>query len=105
MEWDAPIMQEEIFGPILPIFTYKTSAEALMRVRSLPNPLALYVFSEKEQTQQLFTEQLSFGGGCINDTLMHVANPFLLLVEKGQAGSALIMDMKVSVHFLTKRAC
>ncbi|MBM7837464.1 aldehyde dehydrogenase (NAD+) [Alkalihalobacillus xiaoxiensis] len=86
VSWNSPIMQDEIFGPILPVFTYKSSSEALMRVRSLPNPLALYVFSEREASQQLFTEQLSFGGGCINDTLMHVANPYLPFGGKGPSG-------------------
>ncbi|MFP7287804.1 aldehyde dehydrogenase [Shouchella clausii] len=84
--WDAPIMQEEIFGPILPVFRYKTPAEAIQKVRSLPNPLALYVFSENERVQRLFTEQLSFGGGCINDTLMHAANPYLPFGGKGTSG-------------------
>ncbi len=86
VSWNSPIMQDEIFGPILPVFTYKSSSEALMCVRSLPNPLALYVFSEREASQQLFTEQLSFGGGCINDTLMHVANPYLPFGGKGPSG-------------------
>ncbi|WP_059105797.1 aldehyde dehydrogenase [Shouchella shacheensis] len=87
VSWEAPVMQEEIFGPILPIFTYKEASEVLARVRSLPNPLALYVFSEDERVQQLFTEQLSFGGGCINDTLMHVANPHLPFGGKGASGT------------------
>ncbi len=86
VDWDAPIMQDEIFGPILPVFPFKSATEVLVRVRSLPNPLALYVFSEEEQTQKLYTEQLSFGGGCINDTIMHVANPYLPFGGKGPSG-------------------
>lgn len=86
VDWDAPIMKDEIFGPILPVFTYKSPTEVIVRVRSLPNPLALYVFSEEEQTQTLYSEQLSFGGGCINDTIMHVANPHLPFGGKGPSG-------------------
>lgn len=74
---DAPVMQEEIFGPILPVITYNTKEEARNFIQQHPNPLALYIFSNNRETQAYFTENISFGGGCINNTIMHLGNPHL----------------------------
>ena len=69
------VMQEEIFGPILPILTYDSFDEAIEIIQSKPKPLSLYLFSEDENASHRVLDELSFGGG--NDTLMHVANPNL----------------------------
>lgn len=74
---DSAIMQEEIFGPILPILTYQSLDEAIAFIHQRPKPLSLYLFSEDENATQRVINDLSFGGGAINDTLMHLANPKL----------------------------
>lgn len=74
---DDPIMQEEIFGPILPVITYSTNEEACKIIQQNPNPLALYVFSGSASTQDFFIDKIAFGGASINTTLMHLGNPFL----------------------------
>ena len=86
VRWTDPIMQEEIFGPILPILTYDSIDQATARVRSLPPPLALYLFSEDPAVQNQVIAELSFGGGCINDTLLHFANPHLPFGGVGSSG-------------------
>lgn len=68
-------MQEEIFGPILPIIPYKRLEEAVHYVQRYPKPLACYLFSEDELRINYLLKHLSFGGGCINDTILHVSHP------------------------------
>lgn len=73
--WDDEIMQEEIFGPILPIITYKNFDEIIEKIENRPHPLALYIFSEKKEHIQKITEKCRYGGGCINDVVVHLATP------------------------------
>ncbi|MCX8112921.1 MAG: aldehyde dehydrogenase [Bacteroidia bacterium] len=68
------LLEEEIFGPLLPIIPYGEKQEAIEFVRRLPPPLALYIFSGSEKTQRAYLEQLQSGGACINDTLMHIGS-------------------------------
>ncbi|EVU45005.1 aldehyde dehydrogenase [Staphylococcus aureus F29982] len=83
---DSAIMQEEIFGPILPILTYQSLDEAIAFIHQRPKPLSLYLFSEDENATQRVINELSFGGGAINDTLMHLANPKLPFGGDGASG-------------------
>lgn len=83
---DLAIMQEEIFGPILPILTYQSLDEAIAFIHQRPKPLSLYLFSEDENATQRVINELSFGGGAINDTLMHLANPKLPFGGVGASG-------------------
>ncbi|HDA7148528.1 TPA: aldehyde dehydrogenase [Staphylococcus aureus] len=83
---DSAIMQEEIFGPILPILTYQSLDEAIAFIHQRPKPLSLYLFSEDENATQRVINELSFGGGSINDTLMHLANPKLPFGGVGASG-------------------
>ncbi|HDE3892524.1 hypothetical protein W599_01758 [Staphylococcus aureus VET0341R] len=83
---DSAIMQEEIFGPILPILTYQSLDEAIAFIHQRPKPLSLYLFSEDENATQRVMNELSFGGGAINDTLMHLANPKLPFGGVGASG-------------------
>jgi len=69
-----PLMQEEIFGPILPIISVSSLDEAISTVHQHSHPLALYIFSSKYSNQQKVLNSLNFGGGCVNDTIAHVAN-------------------------------
>jgi aldehyde dehydrogenase (NAD+) len=84
--WDDPIMQDEIFGPILPILGYESLDEVIDQVASQPHPLALYFFSEDTTHQQRILQELAFGGGCINDTVVHLANPNLPFGGVGSSG-------------------
>jgi len=79
-------MTEEIFGPIWPVIEYNTLDEAIAFVNSRPKPLALYFFSENKHNQKRIIREISFGGGCINDTVMHLANPNLPFGGIGASG-------------------
>ncbi len=81
------VMADEIFGPILPILTYHKVDEAIKIIRTFDKPLALYVFSETEGIQRIFIENISFGGGCINDTISHVASVNLPFGGVGSSGT------------------
>ncbi|QMV44941.1 aldehyde dehydrogenase [Cohnella cholangitidis] len=83
---DSKAMQEEIFGPILPVLEYENTEEALATVRVHPKPLALYVFSESSGFQREIVDNLAFGGGCINDTIVHLATPYLPFGGVGTSG-------------------
>jgi aldehyde dehydrogenase (NAD+) len=74
---DNSIMQEEIFGPILPIVTYEDQEEALAIINRAEKPLALYIFSNNKSNIQYILKQVSSGGACVNDVLIHVSNPHL----------------------------
>lgn len=84
-EGDA-VMQEEIFGPILPILTVRDIREAKQFVQSHEKPLALYLFSNDKKVQNEFMHEVSFGGGCINDTIMHIASSRLPFGGVGHSG-------------------
>lgn len=84
--WEDAVMQEEIFGPILPILTYKNLDEAIEKVIEGEKPLSAYIFSNNAKEQTKILEKLSFGGGCINDTLMHISNHHLPFGGVGNSG-------------------
>ena len=84
--WSNPIMEDEIFGPLLPIMAYDDLKLVIHQIRQLPKPLAAYFFSEHEKAIDYFLQELSFGGGCINDTVSHVGNPFLPFGGVGPSG-------------------
>ena len=83
---DAPAMQEEIFGPILPIIEYNSLSEAIAFVNERPKPLALYLFSKNKDYQQRVLRETSSGGVCINDTVMQVGVPDLPFGGVGASG-------------------
>ncbi|MGL4369305.1 MAG: aldehyde dehydrogenase [Spirochaetota bacterium] len=83
---DDPIMQEEIFGPILPIMTFSGIDEVVRFVNSREKPLALYYFSQNRKKQREITRRTTSGGMCINDTLMHITNPHLPFGGVGNSG-------------------
>jgi aldehyde dehydrogenase (NAD+) len=82
----SPVMEEEIFGPILPIIPFDAVDEAIGFVKQKPKPLALYLFSRNKETQKRVTGELSYGGGCINDVVMHLANVHLPFGGVGPSG-------------------
>lgn len=83
---DAAVMQEEIFGPILPVIEYENLAEAIALIKSKSKPLALYIFSRNSQFQNQVLQQTSSGGVCINDTIMHIAASSLPFGGVGDSG-------------------
>lgn len=85
MEEDA-VMREEIFAPILPILTVASMGEAYAFVQKRPKPLALYIFTEDKKTENRFLKKLSFGGGCVNDTIIHLATPYMGFGGVGNSG-------------------
>ena len=84
--WEDPVMQEEIFGPILPILTYRDLEAVYTQLLSRPKPLALYLFSRNRQRIREVSARLDFGGGCINDTIIHLATSHLPFGGVGESG-------------------
>ncbi len=86
VELTDAVMQDEIFGPILPIITYNTIEDAVDIIKNFAKPLALYLFSNCKKVQNYILTNISFGGGCINDTIMHIANIHLPFGGVGESG-------------------
>ena len=84
-ELDSPIMNEEIFGPILPIITYSDAEEMVKLLKKMEKPLAAYYFGDTHKGKKIF-ERLSFGGGCINDGIIQIANHHLPFGGVGNSG-------------------
>lgn len=80
------VMQEEIFGPVLPIVTFKSIDEVITKLNSMPKPLALYIFSKDKKVQNKVLGECQFGGGCVNDTVIHLASSNLGFGGVGQSG-------------------
>ena len=83
---ESAVMQEEIFGPILPVLTWKKLDEAIEFIRIRPKPLALYLFTQDRAVEERILGTCSFGGGCINDTVIHLATPHMGFGGVGQSG-------------------
>lgn len=84
--WQSAVMEDEIFGPILPIIEYDKIEEVIETIQHHPKPLALYVFSEDRKVQEKVTSNISYGGGCINDVVYHLATPYLPFGGVGSSG-------------------
>lgn len=82
----SPVMQEEIFGPILPVITWKNIHEVVEFIQSRPKPLALYLFTNDKSAERYVLDFCSFGGGCINDTIIHVATSRMGFGGVGESG-------------------
>ena len=86
IKWNDPIMTDEIFGPILPVLTYDELPDMIDKITDIPKPLALYLFTENKAVQDKLLAEISFGGGCINDTIYHLASPYLPFGGVGNSG-------------------
>ena len=84
--WEDAVMQEEIFGPVLPVLSFNNLQETLGRINKLDKPLAAYLFTNIKTEKELFLQNISFGGGCVNDTIMHIANGNLPFGGVGNSG-------------------
>ena len=80
------VMQEEIFGPVMPILTFDSLDEVIRNVNAMPHPLALYLFTSSKAAAKKVTARCGFGGGCINDTIIHLATPHLPFGGVGDSG-------------------
>ncbi len=84
--WDDAVMQEEIFGPVLPVLTYEKLSDIIDLMVEKPKPLAFYVFSENKVHIRTLTERCSFGGGCVNDVVVHLATSEMGFGGVGESG-------------------
>ena len=80
------VMQEEIFGPVMPILTFDSLDEAIRNINSMPHPLALYIFTGDRPAAGKVMSRCGFGGGCINDTIIHLATSEMGFGGFGQSG-------------------
>ena len=92
--FDSPIMEDEIFGPILPILTYDDIDKTIDHLKTLPKPLALYVFTKDINFEKKITENLIYGSGCVNDTVVQVANRYLPFGGVGESGMGMYHGKK-----------
>lgn len=84
--WNDPVMQEEIFGPVLPILTYDSFDQAIEKINTMPHPLALYIFTSNKEAANKATSLCGFGGGCINDVVIHLATSEMGFGGFGESG-------------------
>ena len=84
--FESLVMEDEIFGPIFPILTYKNIDEVIIQINKRPKPLALYYFTTSKNNEQKILNNVAFGGGCINDTIVHLANSNLSFGGVGESG-------------------
>ena len=84
--WDDAVMQEEIFGPIMPILTYKKTEDVVALLKDKPEPLALYVFSRDNKNINLLTSRCQYGGGCVNETVLHLGTSTMGFGGVGASG-------------------
>ena len=86
VSWDDAVMQEEIFGPILPVLTYDNFEDIFEILADKQKPLALYFFSENKKRIKQITSRCSFGGGCVNDVVIHLATSEMGFGGVGESG-------------------
>ncbi len=84
--FDDAVMQEEIFGPIMPVLTFDCIEELIQKLQERAKPLALYLFTKSKANVQTITERVAFGGGCINDTIIHLATSEMGFGGVGESG-------------------
>ena len=84
---DAAVMNEEIFGPVLPVISFGTAEEAKQIIARHPNPLAFYVFTSNSKKEKEWLESIAFGGGCVNNASWHLTNHHLPFGGRGFSGT------------------
>ncbi|WP_226677162.1 aldehyde dehydrogenase [Rossellomorea aquimaris] len=85
-DFSVPVMQDEIFGPVFPMIEFEEIEEVIDFVTERPKPLALYLFTSNPITEEKINGSISYGGGCVNDTLMHIVTPYLPFGGVGESG-------------------
>lgn len=100
-----PVMQEEIFGPILPVIGFETIERAVNLVKQKEKPLALYLFTKEQSVKKQVLSQLSFGGGCVNDTIVHLATSYMGFGGVGASGMGSYHGKRDLIRLVIKRVC
>ncbi|MBL7741225.1 MAG: aldehyde dehydrogenase family protein [Chitinophagaceae bacterium] len=101
---DAPVMNEEIFGPVLPVFTFRVQEEALGIIKRHPNPLSFYIFTSSRKREREWIEKVQFGNGCVNNAAWQFTNHHLPFGGIGQSGSGSYHGKKSFDVFTHKKA-
>lgn len=99
-----PVMEEEIFGPILPIITYQSRSEALEIIRKNPYPLAFYLFTGEKESQDWYLNRFQFGGGATNNAMVHLSNPDLPFGGINQSGQGRYHGYEGFVTFSNRKS-
>ncbi len=86
VDWNDPVMQDEIFGPILPIIPYSDLDDIIRKINERPKPLALYMFVNDKVIRRKIIRETSFGGGAVNNTIMHIVSHYLPFGGVGSSG-------------------
>jgi aldehyde dehydrogenase (NAD+) len=86
VSWGDAVMQEEIFGPIMPVIPFDDLGTVIREIKLRPKPLSLYAFTRSKATEKRILREISFGGGCINDVIMHITNSRLPFGGVGDSG-------------------
>ena len=86
ISFDSPIMQQEIFGPLLPVLSFTNFEKTIEQLQTLDKPLSLYIFTKDKNHKEQVLKNLSFGGGCVNDTVIHMATPYSSFGGVGNSG-------------------
>lgn len=86
VQFNSPVMQDEIFGPILPVIEYDHLFDTILEIKQYPKPLALYFFTRNKEHERYILKKLSYGGGCINDTVVHLATSYMPFGGVGESG-------------------
>ncbi|NLY08051.1 MAG: aldehyde dehydrogenase [Spirochaetales bacterium] len=108
--FESPAMQEEIFGPIMPFIEYSDLNDALAEISRRPKPLALYLFTKDKEVEKKVLQTCSYGGGCINDTIIHLSTPHMGFGGVGNSGMGsyhgkLSFDTFTHYKSIMKKAC
>ena len=84
--WESAVMQEEIFGPLMPVMEFDNLDDVISMLNARPKPLALYLFTTSKQNEKKVIGSVSFGGGCVNETIIHISNPHMPFGGVGESG-------------------
>ena len=87
VDFDDAVMQEEIFGPIMPVLEYENIEDVILKIKEKPKPLACYVFTNSKKNKWKILNEISFGGGAVNDAVMHISNSRLPFGGVGDSGT------------------
>ena len=101
---DSPLMTDEIFGPLLPVIPFEKTSEAIDFINRKPDPLALYIFTDSKKNLNTYLEKTRSGGVCINDTVIHIANPNLPFGGTGASGYGKTHAKHAFMHFSNQKA-
>ncbi len=104
VDFDSKLMEDEILGPIIPILTYDDINPILYKIKTMPKPLAFYLFSEDERLIEKIMYNMEFGNGCVNDCIIEIASPYLEFGGVGESGMGGYHGYNSFVSFSNKKS-